>query len=191
MGPRSALNMEMFPRPANLQDQMLLDLVRAAQEGSSQAYSRLVRHFHRAASAIAFAKAGDRETAEDVLQEAWLSAYQKIETLKSPDRFWPWFAIIVSNLSRDRSRRRRTEQAALTKVRTSSEVTSQLSDTNELILRVVSSLTEEGRRLIILRFMGRFSYAEIADMLGLSLNHVKWGIQVAFQTIRLKMKDCL
>ena len=90
----------------------LLPYIRAAQGGSQEAFSEIIRRVEPIGRAIAFSRTGDIDAGIDLLQEAWLKAFEKLPGLRDPERFLPWFATLVSNLASDRSRRKRTEDAA-------------------------------------------------------------------------------
>jgi len=76
--------------------------------GESGAFEELVRKYHRLGGAIAFGVLGDFQLAEDVVQEAFFSAYRRLESLADPAKFRVWFAGIVRKRSIDVLRQRRS-----------------------------------------------------------------------------------
>jgi RNA polymerase sigma-70 factor (ECF subfamily) len=88
-------------------------LVVAARHGEELAYTQLVARYLRKAMAVAIEFVGSREDAEDVVQEAFRSAFQALDRFDSDRAFGPWFLTIVRNAARSSvgsawSRRRET-----------------------------------------------------------------------------------
>lgn len=177
--------MDMRSHPEVLTD----DLVREMRGGSADAAGLLFHRYQRAAMAIAFSKTRDLDAAAEVVQDAWISALKQIGRLEDPRRFAAWFGTIVANLARDRARRRLTEHAARERLHREAPAAAEPRERDQRLLHSVQGLDEEGRALILLRFMGELSYSEIADTLGLPLNRVKWGIQSAFERLRRELRD--
>ena len=59
-------------------------LIQRVLEGDDIAFSALVRKYHRSVHALAWRKIGDFHIAEDITQETFLKAYQRLSTLKEP-----------------------------------------------------------------------------------------------------------
>src|SRR5919198_5057071 len=76
-------------------------------------FGAIVGRYRPRMRAVAFAILGDREEAEDVVQEALLRGFLAMATLRRPDRVGAWLAAIAANLARMRLRRRRLETIPL------------------------------------------------------------------------------
>jgi RNA polymerase sigma-70 factor, ECF subfamily len=74
-------------------------LVGRAREGDAEAFNALVRKHARAALAVAMSVLGNHADAEDVCQDAWVRALEKLESCRDPARFVYWFLQIVRNRS--------------------------------------------------------------------------------------------
>lgn len=72
-------------------------LVSRAQKGDREAFACLVREHLRAAYAVALAVVGRPADAEDVAQDAFLSAFTKLSTCREPAKFRPWLLGVVRN----------------------------------------------------------------------------------------------
>jgi RNA polymerase sigma-70 factor (ECF subfamily) len=93
-------------------------LVVAARHGEELAYTQLVARYLRKAMAVAIEFTGSREDAEDVVQEAFRSAFQALDRFDSDRAFGAWFLTIVRNAARSSvgsawSRRRETIEDSL------------------------------------------------------------------------------
>ena len=82
-------------------------LVREAQRGSSAAFEKLVRHYDKAALRLAVHLTGSDCDAQDVCQEAFLSAYRNLASFRFECSFYTWIYRIVANRCFDYLRRRR------------------------------------------------------------------------------------
>ena len=83
------------------------DLVRQAQRagGTTEAFAALVERFEKTALAVAYAACGDANQAADVVQEAFLRAWQRLRELQDERKFGPWLCTIVRNIATDSRRR--------------------------------------------------------------------------------------
>jgi RNA polymerase sigma-70 factor (ECF subfamily) len=83
------------------------ELVRRCREGSEAAYAELVRTHRPRLYLLAYRLVGDRETAEDVVQETFLAAFRSIEKVEPRPSLNPWLnTIVLRTASRAASRRR-------------------------------------------------------------------------------------
>jgi RNA polymerase sigma-70 factor (ECF subfamily) len=92
---------ELEPHP----DVALVDRVRG---GDVEAYDTLVRKYERQIFRIAQHITQNREDAEDVMQDAFLKAYEKIDQFQGNSKFYTWLVRIAVNESLMRLRKRRT-----------------------------------------------------------------------------------
>jgi RNA polymerase sigma-70 factor, ECF subfamily len=90
-------------------DQALVDAVVA---GDKTAFAELVRRYEPAARAAVIAILRDTHLAQDVLQEAFLQAYNHLRKLRVRSRFGPWI-LKIARRQAQRTRRRRVVDAAL------------------------------------------------------------------------------
>ena len=81
-------------------------LIQQTLDGHKTAFSILVARHKEAVHAIAYRKLGDFHEAEDVVQEAFLKAHQKLPTLRNKEKFAGWLYAIATNCCRMSLRRR-------------------------------------------------------------------------------------
>ncbi|HTK74162.1 MAG TPA: sigma factor, partial [Gemmataceae bacterium] len=77
----------------------LAALVRRSQQKDPSAFTELIRRYERAALSIAYASLGDADRAGDVVQDAFVRAWERLGDLNEPARFGAWFCGIVRNLA--------------------------------------------------------------------------------------------
>lgn len=169
--------------------------IRLCLEGNADAFEPLVRRYQNAAFAVALGFLRDRTDAEDVVQEAFVSAYCKLSQLKNPATFGSWLHRIVINRCKDWSHRHKTSR--LVRVKTQSEqvqneypVAAQnyqkYIESLEL-WNVVEKLPEHYRQVVTLYYYTGFSLKEIAAFLDISESTARGRL---YQS-RIRLKNAL
>ncbi|MFQ6008490.1 MAG: RNA polymerase sigma factor [Candidatus Zixiibacteriota bacterium] len=74
-------------------------LVEAAQNGDQQAFGQLIRQNQKRLFRFVYGLIGSFDTAEDIVQEAFVKAYGALKTFHSEYSFYPWLATIARNLA--------------------------------------------------------------------------------------------
>jgi len=87
------------------------ELVALARTGDAAAFALLVRRYARPAYAIALSILANRSDAEDVCQDAWVRALERLEDCRQPDRFAAWLLRIVRNRALNHLQYRRVRTA--------------------------------------------------------------------------------
>src|SRR3954470_22773500 len=85
-----------------------LALVEAARAGDVSAFEQLIKRYDRNVFRIANHITQNREDAEDVVQDAFLKAYQKLDQFQEQSKFYTWLVRIAVNEALMRLRKRRT-----------------------------------------------------------------------------------
>ncbi len=86
------------------------ELIRAAQAGSRTAFDSLVLQYDHAVLRLALHVSGSETDAQDIVQEAFLKAYRYIGNFRFECSFYTWLYRIVTNVSLDQMRRRKTRR---------------------------------------------------------------------------------
>ncbi len=87
-------------------------LVQATQSGQREAFGELFERFERQVFSIALRRIGDYGEAQEVCQDVFVQALQKIDQLREPERFGGWLRAIANRMAINRVVRRRPEIAA-------------------------------------------------------------------------------
>lgn len=82
-------------------------LIEQFRSGDNRAFEEIVRRYRDKAHGLAYQLLGNREDAEDILQEAFVIVYRKISGFRGESSFQTWFYRIVVNLCHSHLRRRR------------------------------------------------------------------------------------
>lgn len=126
---------------------------------------------------------GERELAEDVVQETWLRAVRSWRTL--PDEPAAWLTTVARNLLVSHYRRRRTEplDEALLATLVAEEATAH-GDRDALLQRALRRLPRPAARLLAAFHLDRRRVAEIADTEGMSARAVEGRLRRARQQLK-------
>jgi len=158
-------------------------LIKASIRGDTAAFGELVvRYQDRLYTAVVHI-IGCRAEAEDVVQDAFVQAYTKLDTFKQNSKFYTWLYRIAFNVSISRRRRRRVEISVdegrdATGDEPVDSASSPIAPLEEAERRdqlheAMQRLTQEHRAIIVLRHMDEFSYEEIAQVLDISVGTVR------------------
>jgi RNA polymerase sigma-70 factor (ECF subfamily) len=169
--------------------------VEAVRRGETGGYDYLVSKHSRRALSIAWGIVRNAADAEDLVQDAFVRAYEKIGRFREGEPFGPWLYRIVTNLSLDVVRHRAKFPA--TPVEAHDErgelraAEAAWSDTASRIDRAIESLPEMQRVVARLFIVEEFEHAEIAAMTGLAegtvrshLSHARKKLQEALHDLR-------
>ena len=163
-------------------------LVQLTLKGNHDAFAVLVEKYQPQIHALAWRKIGDYHTAEDITQEVFLTAYQKLATLTHPDRFAKWLYVIANNLCVTWLRREAaqpqqqsltsTDPEELAELCYSEYIAQQRKETGKesdraLIQKLLSKLRQADRTVIRLYYLAEMTCEEISKFLGVSQNTIK------------------
>src|SRR5437773_1450379 len=89
------------------------ELIERCLMGETEAFGALVERHRAAATAFCYAQTGDFDSAEDLAQEAFLSAYFDLHALREPQRFGAWLRAIALRRCQSWHRHRREQPLPL------------------------------------------------------------------------------
>lgn len=164
-----------------MEDQELLWLEQA-RRGDQAAFCRLVEAYQRPVYNLCYRMLGNAPEAEDAAQETFMRMYTKLHTYQPERKLSSWVLSIASHYCIDRLRRRRGQWLSLDEEPVAAALPSQNRGPEDLALRAESR--DEVQRLVdmlpaayrvplILRYWHDLSYAEIAEVMGLTVQAVK------------------
>ncbi len=175
-------------------DQLIQQELPAAQRGDREAYGRIVAACQNTVTAVALAITRDVPASEDIAQDAFLSAWQHLKRLHSPNSFLPWLRQIARNLARDHLRARRhrpldgeTAELAIELAADPAPNPMQqlVEDERERAAAdLISALPEETRETLLLFYREGQSSQQVALLLGLSDAAVRKRLSRARQSLQ-------
>lgn len=174
-------------------------LVGAARRGDEQAFAELVERHTRGMHRVVARILGDEEEAWDVVQMAWLRAWQRLGRYDSKWSFSTWVYRIASNLAIDvvRSRTSRTRAHArggdawLRPGPTAGRPASLAAEAEveQVLADLVCELTPQQRAAFVLREIEGLGTAEVAKVLGCSATTVRNHVFQARKVLRREMEQ--
>ncbi|HET7632184.1 MAG TPA: sigma-70 family RNA polymerase sigma factor [Gemmatimonadaceae bacterium] len=165
-------------------------VVRAFLGGEARAFDELVQRYQTRLLNFVYRTIGDRERAEDLVQEVFIRVYRHIHRFDTTKKFSTWIYTIASNLAknelRNRSRNPLVLFQAMASTHTDDDRPLQFEDyttrpddmyqkrhLRELVEETVAQLPEHHRQVFVLREIEGKSYEEIADITHCNLGTVK------------------
>ena len=183
-----------------------LDLVRLAQAGDLDAFGELVERNRRAVFRAALAAVGSATEAEDVAQEAFVTAWRKLAGFRGDSQFRTWLLSITWRKAIDRrkgisrwlkiaafpSKDEAGEETLDVLERLPSrerrqDVTYESDELQAQIRKLIGSLPRKLREALLLAGSGEHTYDEISAMLGAPVGTVKWRVAEARRVLRRKL----
>src|SRR5271170_755118 len=159
-------------------------LVQAAKAGDVEAFEQLIKKYDRNVFRIAQHITQNREDAEDVLQDAFLKAYENLDQFQGNSKFYTWLVRIAVNESLMRLRKRRTGKMVSIDEDVETEEGSMprdladwgpdpeqmygQSELAEILRKTIQGLPPGFRVVFVLRDVEGLSTEETAETLGLS-----------------------
>jgi RNA polymerase sigma-70 factor, ECF subfamily len=162
-------------------------------DGDIEAYAHLVdRHYDRCAR-IALRIVGNREDAEEALQDAFLRAFRALGDYEERERFSAWLTRIVVNQCRSTLARTRRREAVfldmdpleLSFVAAAPDATDSWPD----LERALTLLPDAQREALVLRYADDLTYEEMSRITGAGESALKMRVQRAFARLRALLSE--
>jgi RNA polymerase sigma-70 factor (ECF subfamily) len=159
-----------------------LQLVERSRRGDHEAFGELVRRYQRMVFNVCQRMMGERAEAEDMLQDAFLRAYDNLSRYDAQRPLGPWLRRLTTNVCLNRLEQRarqsalplETAQGLHAQPRWSNpEAVREAGERNERVRSAILALPARYRAVIELRHYQEQSYAEIAEALEIPLSDVK------------------
>jgi len=173
-------------------------LVKASQAGDRGAFDELVRLYQRQAMRIAVRMLGNTNEAAEAVQNGFFKAYLNIGKLREPKRFEAWFFRIIANtaISQRKAAKYRAEKIKIAWSSGSKEVfspeESQIGEElKEAIRQAMLKLSKKEAKAIALFGIEDLPREKIAEIMGCSVETVRWHVFKARQKLKVLLKEYL
>ena len=165
------------------------ELIQRTLAGDESAFGFLVDKYKGSVHALAYRKLGDFHTAEEITQDTFLKAYQKLSTLKDPARFPGWLYVIAARccISWFRQNRLQTESFDSLKREMNTQSSAKYADArlHEEVHNALESLPESERTVLTLYYMAGMTCEEIGRFIGTSCGAIRDRLYRA----RMRLKE--
>ncbi|MDO4355788.1 MAG: sigma-70 family RNA polymerase sigma factor [Clostridia bacterium] len=177
------------------EEQKLID---AAIAGSSSAFEKLIQPLESRIYAVALRMCGNREDAQDCMQESMIRIYRALSSFKGQSSFSTWVYRVTMNTCLDELRRRKARRStSLDTLLDSGWSPTDETDTPErhaiqseqrrTLERAIADLPEDMRAAVVLRDIQGLAYDEIASALDVNVGTVKSRISRGRERLREKL----
>jgi len=196
----STPNPHRLPSTVALADEHLL--VAAAKAGDGTAFEELVNRYERKIFRLTMNITGNREDAEDAMQDAFFKSYAHLQSFQGDSRFYTWLVRIAANEALMRLRKRRPNQFSLDEpVETEDDLMPReiedwdpspeqryaQTEMREILNDLIEKLEPDFRTVFVLRDVEELSTEETAQALGISVPAVKSRLLRARLKLRQKL----
>ena len=161
-------------------------LIHRILEGDDTAFNALVERYKKHVHALAWRKIGDFHIAEEITQDTFLNAYQKLTTLKNPQRFAGWLYVIATRCCQAWLRKKHIETESLEEIDSDTlepeaysryvsdaETKVTLAAQRQVVQKLLATLPESERTVITLHYFGEMTCEKMSEFLGVSANTIK------------------
>jgi RNA polymerase sigma-70 factor, ECF subfamily len=176
------------------------ELIELARNGDRAAFGDLVERYQQVVFRTALAALRSREDAEEVAQDALVSAFQKLDSFRGEASFKTWLLTITWNRAMDRRRRagewlRRfvgrdgdgEGGAELASGQPSHEATLVARESRKEVRRLLSTLPSKYREALLLSASGDHTFEEIGRMLDIPTGTAKWRAMEGRRLLKRKL----
>lgn len=169
-------------------------IIARARRGDADAFEQLVVAYRDQVFRLALRMCGSEADADEVAQEAFLSAWKALPNFRGESQFSTWLYQLTTHAAIDLMRREKRQIAAadITEVSAADPAPSpqqqaEQSEQREIVRDAILQLAPEQREVVVLRFMEELSYEEIGAVLKLPSGTVKSRLNRA----KAQLKDIL
>jgi RNA polymerase sigma-70 factor (ECF subfamily) len=162
--------------------------VRAAQAGSDEAMEALFRVHWRPAHRAAFLIVHDAAAAEDIAQEAFLSAIRALDRFDRRRPFGPWLHRIVVNRAIDWARARTLRREVAEPIE-SEAPPERPEGWSEAVVEALGVLDPDQRAAVVLRHLLEYTPGEIADLLEVPRGTVNSRLRRALDRLAAELEE--
>ena len=178
MSPQAQIAIEPEPKEARID----VALVKAVLEGDRDSFDRLYRLYAPLVHGILLARV-PRAEVDDLVQDIFLHAFKKLNTLRDWAAFGPWIAMIARNRATDFHRRSRETVELSDDLRGPESHESRALE----ILEMIRDLPNAYHETLILRFVEGMTGPEIATRTGLTPASVRVNLHRGMKLLRVKL----
>lgn len=150
-----------------------IELVAACRKGNRQAQFEIYKLYAKAMYNVALRIVNDDDEAEDVLQEAFLDAFTRLESFRAETTFGLWLKQIVINKSINQLRKRKAEFVSLDGIDIADEVAHTEEDLQYQVNEVKEAVAQlpDGYRVVLTLYLFEgYDHEEISHILKISEN---------------------
>lgn len=172
------------------------ELLRRVQADDLDAFEEFFARYRASIYRTAYGLTGDRQAAEEILQDTFARAYQRRHSLHSDVSPLPWLHRVSLNLCYSRLSRRRLATNPIDDVTESSRADdgplpadrAEQAELRRIVRDGIAALPEKHRSVVVLYYLQRLSLQETSEVLGIQLGTVKSRLHYALRGLRAHLE---
>lgn len=174
------------------------NIIIEASKGSLESFERIYKVYSGFVYNVAFRVVNDRDEAQEVSQEVFLTVYRKLKSFKFKSSFKTWIYRITVNIAINYAKKKSKDRDRTVEYDDNSEFNRTINSTSEEIEReqqqkdistLLEALNPDQRVCIVLRSIEGLSYQEIAETLNVNINTVRSRLKRARETLLAKREE--
>ena len=168
-------------------------IIESVLNGCPDDFEKLVVRYDREIKRIVGAMIGNRQDAQDIVQDTWLSAYQRLSTLREPERFPQWLRVIARNRCLAHMDGRKSEGAGLPEDHSGEPAWAgdehrKRADSRR-VRRAVKTLSQVLRRTVAMYYFSGYTCDEVSTRMNVPVGTVKRRLSDARGKLRNLFED--
>ena len=175
-------------------------IIAAIRSGNARAYAVLVDRYKDRALSLAVRLVGDHDEAEELVQDAFVNAYRKLDQFRGDARFGTWLHRILYNLCMTRVARRKERMASLDSLEENpagmlhedkGPSIQEMVEENELVALLsdeINRLPETLKAPLLLFYVDELKYEEVAEVMNIPMGTVKTYLHRGRNLLRQRMQ---
>lgn len=178
------------------------ELIRETLDGHTEAYGELIQRYQDRLFNSLLRVVKSREDARDVVQDAFLQAFQKLGSFRGDSQFYSWLFRIAMNAGLSKLRRKSSQDVSLNAQQeqghqvtdeTETDPSGRMSRTEQQqqVIDALNGLADDYRVVLTLKEMEGLKYEEIAEIVGCPIGTVRSRIHRARAELKEKLKKLL
>lgn len=163
-----------------------------AKAGDRQAFAMLVDVMYPRSLRFALHMVGNREDAEEAVQDAFVRVYHNLGRFRDDARFEPWMFRILANRCRSLIEKRRRHSVLIQYGDVPDRigaVEDEQRDWTEEVLRILETLPADQKEAFLLRHVEDMAYEDIAAVTGVGLSALRMRVKRACDTLRARLTE--
>ncbi len=174
------------------------NIIIKASKGSLESFESIYKVYSGFVYSVAFRVVNNRDEAQEISQEVFLTVYRKLKSFKFKSSFKTWIYRITVNMAISYAKKKSKDRDRTVEYDDNSEFNRTINSAGEEIEReqqekVISTLLEtlnpDQRACIVLRSVEGLSYQEIAESLNININTVRSRLKRARETLLTKRNE--
>ena len=165
------------------------ECIKASLDGHPEAYGHLVRQYQAPLMGYLVGRLRNRQEAEEIAQEVFVRSYIGLATLKKASAFVPWLFGIANRVVKESRRAKGRERRLPLPDDLPARPPVERAVPDETLQSSIAELDERYRQVIVLRYHGRMTCEQVAQVLDLPLGTVTKRLSRAYAILREELNS--